>query len=292
MAGKLPSISVVTVSLNREDFIEQAMRSVLDQEYPSVEYVVIDGGSTDQTVEIIRKYESRLAHWASEPDKGMYDALNKGFAKTTGEVMAWLNSDDMYLASTFQVVGEIFAAHPRVEWITTLYPMVWDSGGRLTNCKRLENFSKGAFFRGESMRGHTLTTTKWIQQESTFWRRSLWDRAGGTLDASLKLAGDYDLWARFHRHANLYAVTAPLGGFRIHGAQFTGKQWDRYIGECQKVLEREGANSARPRGIADLKRRASRFLPRKLRGNLRSPDDVSRFIVHMGAAGGWKLIES
>ena len=110
-----PRISVVTPSFNQSAFLEETLRSVLDQGYPNLEYIVIDGGSTDASADIIRKHAGRITCWVSEKDQGQYDAINKGFARSTGEIMAWLNSDDKYLPWTFSVVGEIFASRPEVE---------------------------------------------------------------------------------------------------------------------------------------------------------------------------------
>src|ERR1044071_7135932 len=111
---KQPKISIVTTSFNQAEWLEQCMRSVLDQNYPELEYFVMDGGSTDGSVDIIRKYADRLTGWVSEPDRGHMHALNKGFARATGDVLAWLNSDDKYCPWAFNVVGRIFSVLPEV----------------------------------------------------------------------------------------------------------------------------------------------------------------------------------
>src|SRR5688572_6274864 len=110
-------ISIVTPSFNQGQFIEETVLSVLNQNYPNLEYIVIDGGSTDQTVEVIRRYEDRLAYWASEKDRGQVHAINKGLAKSTGDIFAFINSDDVYLPETFAAVAEYFDAHPEAEWV-------------------------------------------------------------------------------------------------------------------------------------------------------------------------------
>jgi glycosyltransferase involved in cell wall biosynthesis len=239
-------MSIVTPSFNQGPYLDEAIRSVLDQPYPSVEYVVVDGGSTDGSVDVIRRHQDRLAYWVSEPDRGQYDAINKGFARTTGDVMAWINSDDKYTPWAFQVVAEVLREHPSIEWVTTLYSLTWDRQGRAVACHRNGGYSREAFFRGAHLPRRTRPGRSFIQQESTFWRRSLWERAGGRIDASLPLAGDFDLWARFYRHAELWAIATPLGGFRIHGDQKTGRQYEAYLAEAEACLVRHGGRPAGP----------------------------------------------
>src|SRR5262245_23822442 len=125
MGSSLPRISIVTPSYNQAVFLEATICSVLEQGYPNLEYVVVDGGSTDESKDIIRKDARHLSWWVSEPDGGQYAAINKGFQHTTGGIMAWLNSDDKYLSWTFSSVADVMSSLPQVEWITSLFHMFW-----------------------------------------------------------------------------------------------------------------------------------------------------------------------
>lgn len=234
------TVSIVTPSFNQGRFLDETIQSVLGPGLAGLQYVVIDGGSTDDSPAILRRYGNRLAYWCSEPDGGQYDAINKGFALTTGEVMGWLNSDDMYTPWALSIVAEIFETFPEVEWLTTLFPLRWDARGRAVRCSRRDGFSHAAFLLGENLPVGQWYAPGWLQQESTFWRRSLWERSGGKLDTRWEIAADFDLWRRFFQHAELYAVDTPLAGFRQHGDQKTGHSKEQYQREARQILSEAG----------------------------------------------------
>jgi len=248
----LPRISIVTPSYNQASFLEATLRSVIDQRYPNLEYIVMDDGSTDGSVEIIRRHESSLAHWQTAANRGQYKVIIDGLGRSTGEVMGWLNSDDMHTPWTLRMVGEIFARFPEVEWISSLFPLYWDVEGRLTHCVPIDGFSKRGFRAGEHLPRDGRFSLGFIQQESTFWRRSLWERSGG-LDPAGRKAGDFDLWARFYQHAELYGVAIPLAGFRFQPNQFTKVSADAYMADAEQVLARDGAAAG---ALASAVRRA------------------------------------
>jgi glycosyltransferase involved in cell wall biosynthesis len=221
----LPTISIVTPSFNQAEFLETTMSSVLGHGYGGVEYVVVDGGSTDGSEEIIRRHEPGLAWWVSEPDGGHADAISKGFAHTRGEIMGWINSSDFYLPWTLQIVGEVFASHPEVDWVTGWPCMAGDDG--VLRSTGLASVNRYDFLASKSVR---------IQQESTFWRRRLWDAAGG-LNLSLRFAADLDLWSRFFGHAELYSVSCVLAAFRVHGQRLGTAVPDGYRSEAARSIQ-------------------------------------------------------
>jgi glycosyltransferase involved in cell wall biosynthesis len=224
-----PRVSIVTPSYNQGQYLEECIRSVLSQDYPNLEHIIIDGGSTDNSVEIIRQYEKSLTYWVSEDDEGPHDAINKGFKHTTGEILAWLNSDDKFMPWTLRVVAEIFSSCPEVEWLTSLYPIIWDERGLAVQCASLPGFDRRAYFKGGT-----------IQQESTFWRQSLWERAGAYIDTSFEYAFDRELWGRFWQHAELYGVGVPLGGNRQHDDRFTNRYRKEYNARARAIDRRYG----------------------------------------------------
>jgi GT2 family glycosyltransferase len=250
-----PTISIVTPSYNQAAYLDAAITSVLSQRHPGLEYVIMDGGSTDGSVEIIERHAAQLAHWTSGPDGGHYLAVNAGFAKTSGEIMAWLNADDQYLPWTFSVVAEVFEHLPEVDWITTRFPLRWDKRGRAVRCSPREGYGRGAFQQGAYLPGDGRAV---IQQESTFWRRSLWERAGGRLDAeNYPLAGDFELWARFFQHAELVSVDTPLGGFRMHGDQRSAEHRAQYFAEAGRAWRMHGGRE--PGALARLRKTSAKI---------------------------------
>jgi hypothetical protein len=216
-----PKISLITPVFNSGKYIEQTIRSVLAQNYPNLEYFIVDGGSTDGTLDIIRKYEKQISGWMSEPDKGMYDAINKGHARTTGEIMGWISATDMLQVGGLTVVGSVFRDLPEVEWITGR-PTAYTDDGMTFQILPIPHWSRYRFLAGAN---------QFIQQESTFWRRSLWEKAGARTDSSHRGGADFELWVRFFRHAQLYPVDALIGGFRCHPDSI-GLQG---MGDCERL---------------------------------------------------------
>ena len=201
-----PRISIVTISYNQAEFLEQTMGSVLGQNYPNLEYIVIDGGSKDCSVEIIRRNADKLAYWVSEPDRGPADAINKGFAHATGEILGWINSSDVHYPWTLHTVAEVFEEIKEARWVTGVASHL-DAGMG----------PKGIGLGVMSKYDFLARQATWLQQESTFWRKDLWDEAGGYLDANVKHMFEYGLWLRFALLAPLYQVNTILAGFRVHG---------------------------------------------------------------------------
>src|SRR4051812_43595627 len=180
-----PRITVVTPSFNQARFLEETMRSVIDQGYPNLEYIVIDGGSTDASVAIIKKYESQLAYWISEKDHGPAEAISKGFQRATGDILAYLNSDDIYQPGTLSAVAAAFQAKPKVDVVYG--DTYWvDGDGRVLAEKRQTPFSRFGYLYGGAD----------LQQPATFWKRALYERGGG-MDTAFRAAFDTDLFFRF-----------------------------------------------------------------------------------------------
>ncbi len=143
-----PRVTIVTPSYNQAEFLEETIRSVLLQGYPNLEYIIIDGGSTDGSVEIIQKYERWLTYWISEKDNGQFDAINKGFSRANGEIMAWINSDDKYCPWAFNLVASIFRSLKEVNWLTSSTQLNWNAYGEPIQATTVPGFARSWFNRG------------------------------------------------------------------------------------------------------------------------------------------------
>lgn len=205
-----PKISIVTPSFRQAPYIERTIRSVIEQGYPNLEYFVQDGGSEDGTREILERYADRLAGWDSRPDEGQSDAINRGFARATGEIMAWLNSDDILFPGALDCVADFFARHPEVDVVYGHRVLIDEDDREIGRWVMPAHDDR------------ILSWADFVPQETLFWRRRIWERAGGKVDESFRFAMDWDLLVRFRDAGARFArIPRFLGGFRIHSRQKT-----------------------------------------------------------------------
>lgn len=236
-------VTIVTPSLNQGRFIERTVESVLGQRGDfELEYLVVDGGSTDDTLRILRRYEGRL-RVISEPDRGQSDAINKGFRLTSGEALAWLNSDDTYAPGALQAAVETLSA-TRARWCFGECLVVDEDDREVRHA--VSGYKSWASRRYSIRR---LLSSNFIPQPATFFRRDLLDEVG-TLDPSLRYAMDYDLWLRFARIAEPAFVPRPLASFRWHSASVTGAQYRRGAWECVRIAGRRARGPAETAAVA------------------------------------------
>lgn len=201
------SISVITPSLNQGRFIRETLQSIHSQNYPGLEHIVIDGGSSDETLAVIGEFADRLAYWVSEPDQGQTDALIKGFARSSGDIQCWLNSDDLFEPGALQEVAAYFVRHPEVDFVYGNSTWI-NENGDLIKPKREHGFNRFVW-----MYDHNF-----IPQPSAFWRRRLFERVGG-LDPSFDLAMDADLWIRFAEVTKVRHVPRTWSRMRFYAEQ-------------------------------------------------------------------------
>lgn len=223
-------ISIVTPSYNQRRYIEETIRSVIAQDHPQIEYMIVDGGSSDGTVDVIRSYEDKLAWWVSEKDQGQTDAINKGFARAKGEILAWLNSDDTYEPGTVAAAAAYLQAHPEVgmvygdcNYINEAGTVVGKFHAAQTSYERLR-------------RGYTH-----IPQQTMFFRASLWKQVG-PLDPSFYFAMDYDLWTRIAARARIQYVPQTWANFRLHASGKSLIADERCWPEMIRVHYRDGGS--------------------------------------------------
>lgn len=210
-----PTISIVTPSFNQARFFEATVRSVLLQGYPSLEYIIIDGGSRDDSVEIIKRYERWIFHWVSETDRGQSDAINKGLKVASGDWVAWQNSDDVYFKEVLKSFAEATSRHPRADLIIGNMMLIDESDRSIRELCYVK-----PTYRALLAEGMVLTN------QAAFWRRSMHDRLGW-LNADLDFSFDYEWFLRLTRHVKTAHVNAIWGGLRIHGETKTNRDWEK-----------------------------------------------------------------
>ena len=227
-SSEWPRISIITPSLNQGQFIEEAIHSVLSQNYPNLEYLVIDGGSTDGSVEIIKKYEKHLSFWVSEKDEGYADAINKGLGKSTGAILGWLNADDRYTKGTFEKAANAFLAHPESVVVHGNRILI-DENGNVTGWSSLPLFDPA-------------TSIYTVCSETAFWRQSAMDQVG-MLNSRLRFAADFEFFCRLYQSSGgkFIKLNEFLGYFRSHqksktstvvhiGEEEAKREWARLFG--------------------------------------------------------------
>ena len=222
-----PKISVIIPSFNQGKYIETTLTSVIEQGYPNLELIVIDGGSADCTVDILNKYDEKITYWVSESDEGQTDALVKGFKKSTGEIQCWLNSDDLHEPNTLERVAKYFDSHPDVDAV--FGSTVWiDSQGHPLRVHHEMPFNRFIW----------LHTYNYIPGMSMFWRRDIYERSGG-LDVNFNLAMDADLWARFSRIGKIGHVREIWSRMRFYPEQKNRRLREASDREDQLIRMRE-----------------------------------------------------
>lgn len=229
-------ISIITPSFNQGHFIEETIKSVLYQKHSNLEYIIVDGGSTDGTLNTLKKYEGKL-RWTSEKDNGQSEAINKGIQMATGDIISFLNSDDQYFPYTLYEVVTFFKKNPHAYWVTGDYYIIDAKGKRIRSYvrwyKKFLRYFSSLF---------TLSVANYVIQPSTFWRRDVLETIG-LFDESLQYDMDYDYWLRLGKKYRLYAINRPLSLFRLHGSSKSGLHYRKQFDEEIKVLKKNNIPS-------------------------------------------------
>ena len=230
-----PLVSIITPSFNQGKFLEETLLSVLNQDYPNIEYIVIDGGSTDESLEVIKKYQHRLAYWVSEKDRGQTEAINKGFSHANGQILAWLNSDDTYTPGAVREAVDFMTAHSEIGMVYGDLDFI-DENGRV-----IGRFNAAQTDLPRLRRGYVH-----IPQPAAFFRAELWKKIG-PLDPGFFFAMDYDLWVRLAGISEFkYLPGRVWANFRLHSDGKTITADDRCWPEMLRVHYRDGGKPLAP----------------------------------------------
>lgn len=237
-SNDLPKISVVTPSYNQAKYIKATIDSVLSQDYPNLEYIVMDGGSTDETVQILKSYGKKIK-WESKKDKGQTHAINKGLRLATGEVLAYLNSDDIYLPGALKRVGEYYQK-TKADWITGDCLTILEDGSLSKNNWLISGYKRFLMFLYSPL---TLRIAdSMLPQPSTFWTRKAWERVG-EFNEDYHYVMDYDYWLRMSKYFSPHDLKVPLSGFRFQDNSKSQTGRVKLMAEGMIALKKNGANN-------------------------------------------------
>lgn len=266
----------MTPSLNQRPFIEAMLKSVHDQDYPELEHIVIDGGSTDGSLEVIEQYDPKLSFWSSEPDEGQTDALVKGFAHATGEVYCWLNSDDLFAPGALWEVASYFNSHPAVRFVYGDSQWV-DTEGNQIKPKREHRWNRFVW----------LNDHNFIPQPSTFWRSDLYGEVGG-LDPSFNLAMDADLWIRFAEVTRPVHVRRTWSTMRFYPEQKNTRMRQTSLDEMARIRARYQSSSSTVGQAARSVGARTLRIGLKLGGGGYPPSEIVRQFPSLLGRGSWE----
>jgi glycosyltransferase involved in cell wall biosynthesis len=221
-----PQVSIITPSYNEEDFIRETLESIKNQKYENIEHIVIDGGSTDNTKTILEEYEEKYdLRWYSSTDDGLYDAIEKGFQEANGEILTWLNANDLYFPWTVNTAVK-YLSQDGIQWITGRRATL-DEHSNLRHIGNIKSYYKQSWIRRGWYHGRGLG---WFSQPSMLWTKSLWEKTDG-FRHDVGLAGEYYLWQDFAQYSDVKSVDTILGAHREHEGQLSADEesWYQHV---------------------------------------------------------------
>ena len=222
-------ISIITPSYNQAAYLEQTIQSVISQNYPSIEYIILDGGSTDGSVDVIKKYESHISYWVSENDKGQSDAINKGLKLATGDIVCWLNSDDLFEPNTLNTIAQFFNEHADAKFVYGDGMIFYENGNK-----------RDWYCKPGKVDREILSRCDPLQQPSTFWRREIHNEIG-FIDESLYFTMDWDFFMRVVLKYEMHYLPISFSRYRIHDSHKTGVGGEKRSKEILMFIEKYGS---------------------------------------------------